>query len=253
MARNQRNAAAIPRANPIYPTYTPSRPAASSTTDSYDSYEAEKNKAFKYVTPPLPASPFFSNIPFHKKGKERREKRERLMKKKLHRGAAPKGKGMQLGRKSKTTDMFERVKGELGGGGDDNAPLVPNDRSDWLMIYTYLCVCGRGKRKNCFCKSALSLCLNPWKLPQITFPFQQLYIIVRLASFYPSLVSSLPFLPQIYETKGGIFFISSLPLRLIKSFYRCRTHLCFFLLTGGREGWYVQHTWVKSRWVSFIK
>ena len=40
---------------------------------------------------------------------------------------------MQLGKKSKTTDMFERVKGELGGaiaGGDDHAPLVPNDRSD---------------------------------------------------------------------------------------------------------------------------
>lgn len=50
MARNQRSAAAIPRANPIYPTYTPpSRPAASSA-DTYDSYEAEKNKAFKYVT-----------------------------------------------------------------------------------------------------------------------------------------------------------------------------------------------------------
>lgn len=39
---------------------------------------------------------------------------------------------MQLGRKSKTTDMFERVKGELGGAiaGNDNAPLVPNERSD---------------------------------------------------------------------------------------------------------------------------
>lgn len=50
MARNQRNAAAISRSNPIYPTYTPpSRPAASSI-DTYDSYEAEKNKSFKYVT-----------------------------------------------------------------------------------------------------------------------------------------------------------------------------------------------------------
>lgn len=39
---------------------------------------------------------------------------------------------MQLGKKSKTTDMFERVKGEFGGAiaGDDHAPLVPNDRSD---------------------------------------------------------------------------------------------------------------------------
>ena len=55
MARNQRSAAAVPRANPIYPTYTPpSRPAASST-DSYHSYEAEKNKSFKYVIPTPPA------------------------------------------------------------------------------------------------------------------------------------------------------------------------------------------------------
>lgn len=36
---------------------------------------------------------------------------------------APKGKGMQLGKKSKTTDMFERVKGELGP--VDDTPLVP--------------------------------------------------------------------------------------------------------------------------------
>lgn len=69
MARNQRSAAAIPRANPIYPTYTPpSRPAASST-DTYDSYEAEKNKSFKYVTSPPP----FSNIPFIRREKEERD------------------------------------------------------------------------------------------------------------------------------------------------------------------------------------
>ena len=37
--------------------------------------------------------------------------------------AAPKGKGMQLGKKSKTTDMFERVKTELGP--VDDTPLVP--------------------------------------------------------------------------------------------------------------------------------
>lgn len=36
---------------------------------------------------------------------------------------APKGKGMQLGKKSKTTDMFERVKTELGP--VDDTPLVP--------------------------------------------------------------------------------------------------------------------------------
>ena len=43
------------------------------------------------------------------------------------RSAAPKGKGMQLGKKSKTTDMFERVRGDLGGGQiEESAPLVSN-------------------------------------------------------------------------------------------------------------------------------
>ncbi|KJZ76010.1 hypothetical protein HIM_04466 [Hirsutella minnesotensis 3608] len=73
----------LPR-TPAYPTYqTPSRPSG---TDSYDSYEAEKNKTY--------------NKP-----------------------VAPKGKGMQLGKKSKTTDMFERVRGDMGGE-VDNAPLI---------------------------------------------------------------------------------------------------------------------------------
>lgn len=59
---------------PVFPTYTP--PPRPAATDTYDSYEAEKNK------------PSNTN--------------------------ALKGKGMQLGKKSKTIDMFERVKGELG-------------------------------------------------------------------------------------------------------------------------------------------
>ncbi|KAH6668010.1 hypothetical protein B0J14DRAFT_519420 [Halenospora varia] len=73
---------------PVYPTYTP--PARSAVTDTYDSYEAEKNKTFK--------------------------------------ASAPKGKGMQLGKKSKTTDMFERVRGDLGAEAEEPAssPLVPN-------------------------------------------------------------------------------------------------------------------------------
>lgn len=68
-------------------------------------------------------------MPFNKKGERRKTN---LGKHKICRAAAPKGKGMQLGKKSKTTDMFERVKGELGDAiaGDDHAPLVPNDRSD---------------------------------------------------------------------------------------------------------------------------
>jgi hypothetical protein len=44
------------------------------------------------------------------------------------RTTAPKGKGMQLGKKSKTTDMFERVRGDLGPEAEETAasPLVPN-------------------------------------------------------------------------------------------------------------------------------
>lgn len=34
---------------------------------------------------------------------------------------------MQLGKKSKTTDMFERVRGDLGAEGEEAAPLVPNN------------------------------------------------------------------------------------------------------------------------------
>lgn len=58
-------------------------PVRPAFTETYDSYEAEKNKA-KF--------------------------------------SAPKGKGMQLGKKSKTTDMFERVKTELGP--VEDTPLV---------------------------------------------------------------------------------------------------------------------------------
>ncbi|KAF2969263.1 hypothetical protein GQX73_g4345 [Xylaria multiplex] len=69
---------------PVYPTYTP--PSRPTPTDTYDSYEAEKNKSYK--------------------------------------PAATKVKGMQLGKKSKTTDMFERVRGDMGAEVDDT-PLVP--------------------------------------------------------------------------------------------------------------------------------
>ncbi|KAG9244130.1 hypothetical protein BJ878DRAFT_507674 [Calycina marina] len=74
---------------PVYPTYTP--PVRAADMQTYDSYEAEKSKTFK--------------------------------------SSASKGKGMQLGKKSKTTDMFERVKGDLGAEAEDTAstPLVPNN------------------------------------------------------------------------------------------------------------------------------
>ena len=59
---------------PQYPTYTP--PAQPTTTDTYDSYQAEKNKTF--------------NKPL-----------------------ASRGKGMQLGKKSKTTDIYAQVKADM--------------------------------------------------------------------------------------------------------------------------------------------
>ena len=40
-----------------------------------------------------------------------------------------KGKGMQLGKKSKTTDMFERVRGDLGPEAEDSTPLVPSKQT----------------------------------------------------------------------------------------------------------------------------
>lgn len=74
---------------PTYPTYTP--PPRSTNVSSYDSYEAEKNKSTK--------------------------------------SAAPKGKGMQLGKKSKTTDIFDRVRGDLGVEAEESAPLVSNSQA----------------------------------------------------------------------------------------------------------------------------
>lgn len=59
---------------PQYPTYTP--PAQPTVTDTYDSYQAEKNKTF--------------NKPL-----------------------ASRGKGMQLGKKSKATDIYDKVKADL--------------------------------------------------------------------------------------------------------------------------------------------
>jgi hypothetical protein len=46
----------------------------------------------------------------------------------IFRASAPKGKGMQLGKKSKTTDMFERVRGDMGAEIEETAssPLIPN-------------------------------------------------------------------------------------------------------------------------------
>lgn len=72
---------------PRAPVYpTYTPPSRPAVTETYDTYEAEKNKS-KF--------------------------------------SAPKGKGMQLGKKSKTTDMFERVRGDMGNEIDDTPLNVP--------------------------------------------------------------------------------------------------------------------------------
>ncbi|RMZ88545.1 hypothetical protein DV736_g4233, partial [Chaetothyriales sp. CBS 134916] len=76
-ARSAAYGRGLPPKMPQYPTYTP--PARPAISDSYDAYEAEKNKTF--------------NKPL-----------------------ASRGKGMQLGKKSKTTDIYDKVKADLGPG-----------------------------------------------------------------------------------------------------------------------------------------
>ncbi|KAK8190095.1 hypothetical protein HDK77DRAFT_392417 [Phyllosticta capitalensis] len=71
---------------PSYPTYTP--PVQSPVPDTYDSYYAAKNENKK-------AMPV-------------------------------RGKGMQLGKKSKTTNMFDAVRADLGPEPEVSAPLVSN-------------------------------------------------------------------------------------------------------------------------------
>jgi hypothetical protein len=73
-----------PRA-PSYPVYTP--PSRPSVPDTYDTYEAEKKKL---STKPLPS----------------------------------RGKGMQLGKKSKSTDIYEKVRSDLGPEVEESTPLV---------------------------------------------------------------------------------------------------------------------------------
>ena len=74
---------------PQYPTYTP--PARPTIPDTYDTYEAEKNRSF---SKPL----------------------------------ASRGKGMQLGKKSKTTDIYDKVRADLGTTEEEeSAPLVPQN------------------------------------------------------------------------------------------------------------------------------
>ncbi|KAJ5167311.1 Coatomer subunit delta [Penicillium canariense] len=75
----------VPPRAPNYPIYTP--PSRPSVPETYDSYEAEKKKTF---AKPLPT----------------------------------RGKGMQLGKKSKATDIYEKVRGDLGPEIEEASPLV---------------------------------------------------------------------------------------------------------------------------------
>ncbi|GAB7361865.1 hypothetical protein MBLNU230_g1905t1 [Neophaeotheca triangularis] len=87
MTRAQSRGGGMPRA-PNYPTYTPTQPAPSpSVPDTYDSYNAAKNQSF---------------------GKP----------------LASRGKGMQLGKKNKTGNMFDQVRGDLGPEAEASAPLA---------------------------------------------------------------------------------------------------------------------------------
>ena len=89
-ARSAAYGRGMPPKMPQYPTYTP--PARPTVTDTYDAYEAEKNKTF--------------NKPL-----------------------ASRGKGMQLGKKSKTTDIYDRVKADMGTTEvEDQAPLVQSSQ-----------------------------------------------------------------------------------------------------------------------------
>ena len=85
-ARSAAYGRGMPPKMPQYPTYTP--PARPTVTDTYNAYEAEKNKTF--------------NKPL-----------------------ATRGKGMQLGKKSKTTDIYDKVRADMGNTEvEDSAPLA---------------------------------------------------------------------------------------------------------------------------------
>ncbi|KAJ5970349.1 AP complex mu/sigma subunit [Penicillium vulpinum] len=70
---------------PSYPVYTP--PARPSVPDTYDSYEAEKKQSFAKAMP-------------------------------------VRGKGMQLGKKSKATDIYEKVRGDMGPEIEEESPVA---------------------------------------------------------------------------------------------------------------------------------
>ena len=98
MSRSGR--APVPRV-PSYNTYTP---PAKTTVTTYDSYEAEKSKSTKSVVKPT--------------------RYTRLI---ACRSAAAKAKA-QAAKKSRSTDLFEKVRGDLGPEAQDLAPLISNNQ-----------------------------------------------------------------------------------------------------------------------------
>lgn len=93
---------------PVYPTYTTTAKDTAIREDIRNAYDAEKNKTFNKYAPII-------HIPHTKPATDPSPSRP----------LAPKGKGMQLGKKSKTTDMFERVRGDMGGEIDDSPLIAP--------------------------------------------------------------------------------------------------------------------------------
>lgn len=106
---------------PRAPQFPTYNPPSKSTTDSYDSYEAEKKKTFS---------------------------------------SAPKGKGMQLGRKSKTTDMFERVRGDLGTDAEERAPLVSSTPAQEVISPSRASFSGDRKAVQIIISEQISASLN---------------------------------------------------------------------------------------------
>jgi len=96
---------AAPR-TPSYPVYTP--PSRPSVPDTYDTYEAEKKKTFaKWV---------FSVV-----WNMRSNSSDKIF---FYRPIPTRGKGMQLGKKSKATDIYEKVRSDLGPEIEESSPLV---------------------------------------------------------------------------------------------------------------------------------
>jgi coatomer subunit delta len=100
-ARSGRGIAPRP---PSYPVYTP--PSRPSVPETFDTYEAEKKKSFAKCVPYRLLSAFSPLLTL------------------INRPLPNRGKGMQLGKKSKTTDIYEKVRSDLGPEIEESTPLA---------------------------------------------------------------------------------------------------------------------------------